>query len=82
MYAARYTVSYNEKEEPPTRAVRLEVEPSSDNIVTISDLIPCTNYTFQVAAVSVSGFRGPYSERDAGTLEIGMWARESWSLCH
>ncbi|XP_071525808.1 von Willebrand factor A domain-containing protein 7-like [Panulirus ornatus] len=68
----KYQVSYSEKVDTAkqTKEVgRVEVEPSSDNIVTISDLIPCTNYTFQVAAVSRSGYKGPYSERDAGTLE-------------
>ncbi|KAG7160513.1 von Willebrand factor A domain-containing protein 7-like 1 [Homarus americanus] len=47
----------------------------SDNIVTISDLDPCTNYTIFVAAVSFSGFMGPYAERKTATNETARRSR-------
>lgn len=35
----------------------------------VKPLVPCTNYTFKVYAVSVSGFLGPFAVTDATTLE-------------
>lgn len=40
------------------------------NQATVSELLPCTNYTFVVAAVSLTGKVGPGAQRSAATLEM------------
>ena len=39
------------------------------NTATVSELLPCTNYSFVVAAVSKTGKMGPGALRSAETLE-------------
>lgn len=42
-------------------------------MVIIQPLEPCKNYTFDVAAMSKSGYLGPLAERNKATLESGEW---------
>lgn len=58
-------ISYGEID-PSLREVHVDF---AQNIATVSELLPCTNYSFVVAAVSKTGKMGPGALRSAETLE-------------
>ncbi|XP_063860185.1 von Willebrand factor A domain-containing protein 7-like [Scylla paramamosain] len=61
----RYMITYGVIE-PTHREVHVDF---SHNVATVSELLPCTNYSFMVTAVSKTGKMGPGAHRTAETLE-------------
>ncbi|MPC24810.1 von Willebrand factor A domain-containing protein 7 [Portunus trituberculatus] len=61
----RYMITYGEIE-PTYREVHVDY---THNVATVSELHPCTNYSFMVTAVSKTGKMGPGAHRTAETLE-------------
>lgn len=66
----RYMISYGEVELMRTQGDRGAHVTLRQNQATVSELLPCTNYTFVVAAVSFTGKVGPGAQRSAATLEM------------
>ncbi|XP_042873278.1 von Willebrand factor A domain-containing protein 7-like [Penaeus japonicus] len=72
----RYVVSFKENE--IVKAVT-PVAVKGEHMVIIQPLEPCKNYTFDVAALSKSGYLGPLAERYESTLEtdpVPVWSLE------
>ncbi|XP_027213280.2 von Willebrand factor A domain-containing protein 7 [Penaeus vannamei] len=62
----RYVITYGEVKKTVHLA---EAAVRGEHYATVSPLLPCTNYTIDVFAVSVTGKSGPGVRRSAATLE-------------
>ncbi|XP_063613332.1 von Willebrand factor A domain-containing protein 7-like [Penaeus indicus] len=74
----RYVVSYKEIERKTSQIVS-PIMVNGEHMVIIQPLEPCTNYTFDVAAMSKTGYLGPLAERHKATLEsdpVPVWSLE------